>query len=125
MNDHKDDSLDFELLARYLSGESTPEEAIEVDDWILYSENNRRLFEQVSAAWQGISENIPQQTRRPASLHKINLYRVGIAASVLVLFGALWLLVRSPQKKPSGNTVSGTISYITKWAGKKILRDTL
>ena len=125
MDIHKGNNIDFELLAKYLSGESTPEEAIEVDDWISYSANNRRLFVEASHAWQSIAENVSQQVNRPASLHKINIYRVGIAASLMVLFGALWLIVRSPRKEHSGTITSGAVSYITKRAGKEILRDTL
>jgi len=125
MDVHKENNIDFELLAKYLSGESTPEEAIEVDDWISYSANNRRVFEQVSLAWQGTAEDVAERVNRPASPHKINIYRVGIAASLLVLFGALWLIVRSPQNEHSGNSTSNAVSYITKRAGKGILRDTL
>ena len=125
MNDHKDNNPDFQLLARYLAGESTPEEAVDVDDWILHCEDNLKLFEQVSAAWQGATENIPQQTRRPVPLRKLTRYGAGIAASLLLLFGGLWLLVRSPQKKPSDTIASAGTSFITKRAGKDILRDTL
>lgn len=124
MDNPKFNNFDYTLLAKYLSGEATPEEAIEVDDWIMYSEKNRLLFEQASAAWQG---NAPFQAGHAIKPFKraIYLYRVGIAASLLLLAGALWLLVRSDPKRPSGNITSNAVSNVTKWAHKNILRDTL
>jgi transmembrane sensor len=136
MNDDRNDKIDYPLLAKYLAGESTPEEAIAVDHWILHSENNRRVFEQVSAAWQGNARQ--GETGRSGTptgrliilrrLYRARTHlgvRVGIAASLLILCGALWLLVRSPQTRPSATNTANTISYITKRAGKDILRDTL
>jgi ferric-dicitrate binding protein FerR (iron transport regulator) len=125
MNDQKENNPDFRSLARYLAGESTPEEAMEVDDWILHSEKNRQLFEQVCAAWQGAAEDIPPQVRRLASLRKLRIYGMGIAASLLILFGGLWLFVRSPEKKSPSPIASAGTSYITKQASAEILRDTL
>ena len=124
MNNPKDDKVDFKWLTKYLAGEATPEEAIEVDDWILHSEDNRRLFEQMAATWEGMN-NIPFEATRRTSLYRVSLYRMGIAASLIVLFGAIWLLVRLPRKDVSGNTTPAAISYITKRAGSAILRDTL
>jgi ferric-dicitrate binding protein FerR (iron transport regulator) len=133
MNDPTLDNPDFTLLARYLSGESSPEEAMAIDDWIMHSEKNRLLFEQVSAAWQGI-DNVPVPSILPQAgqaipvnsfKRTIAIYRVGMAASLLALSVALWLLVHSPQKKLSGNINSDAISYVTKWAHKGFLRDTL
>src|SRR5215469_10242108 len=109
MNTTKDNNPDYKLLAKYLAGEATPEEAIEVDDWILRSENNRKLFDQVAATWQGIPADAPQQISRPASLFKIKAYQMGIAASILVLVGALWLFVRSPRKNPAHNATAAAI----------------
>ncbi|MBN9380403.1 MAG: FecR family protein [Chitinophagaceae bacterium] len=124
MDNSKFNNFDYTLLAKYLSGEATPEEAIEVDDWIMSSENNRLLFEQASTAWQG---NAPFQAGHAIKPLKrtIYLYRVGIAASLLLLAGALWLLVRPDQKSPPGHIISDAVSSVTKWAHKDILRDTL
>jgi transmembrane sensor len=128
MKNHKDDTPDYQLLARYLAGESTPEEAIEVDDWILSSEKNRKLFDQVSVAWQEVAKDDakdePLQKKRPAPIYKLNVYRIGIAASLVVLISAGWLLFRSPRKK-AADTPSPSVAYITKRAGQEILRDTL
>jgi transmembrane sensor len=121
MSEPNNHTVDFKGLARYLAGESTPEEAIEVDDWISHSADNRRLFERVAAGWQGIT-NVPIPARRKA-LPRVMLFRVGIAASILVVAGALWLFVHS--REVSGTNVTGGISYITKRAGKEMLRDTL
>jgi transmembrane sensor len=121
MSVHKHDKVDYKGLARYLAGESTPEEAIEVDNWILYSEENRKLFDRLAAGWLDI-RNMPMPAS-PRTLPGVMFFRVGIAASFLVVVGAFWLFFRS--RDVSGATAASGLSSITKKAGKEMLRDTL
>lgn len=125
MNDQRDKHVNYELLGKFLAGEASPEEAMEVDDWIQQSAENRILFEQVSASWRGI----PVQAT-PASYLKFRKYWIGVAASLLIVCSSLLLLYRSNHHKavnisPSGSHPSDNISLVTRNAGNEPVRDTL
>ncbi|GHM99207.1 anti-sigma factor [Cytophagales bacterium WSM2-2] len=50
--------VDDALLAKFLAGEATPEEAMLVTDWIDASEENKRLFTQSQQAWAMEDESV-------------------------------------------------------------------
>jgi transmembrane sensor len=50
MNNSKN-LLDEALIAKFVVGEATPEEAILVNDWIAESEENKIYFDQIESAW--------------------------------------------------------------------------
>jgi transmembrane sensor len=165
MNDQRDKKVNYELLGKFLSGEASPEEAIEVDDWMLQSAENRVLFEQVSASWKGIPFQAPQtaplsgksdQTGRtdqgPAirrigqpkgSAMQFRKYWIGIAASLLIVSGSVFLFFSSSHHhadrnvQTNGISYSGShlsdrdsqspdnISFVTRQAGAEIITDTL
>ncbi|MDR2233383.1 MAG: DUF4974 domain-containing protein [Tannerella sp.] len=91
------------LIAKYLSGESTPEETDQINQWRQSSVENEHLFRQSEESWQLFDTRhstnhydkertwagIQQQIRRQYSLSA--LWRVsGIAASIALLLG--WAL---------------------------------
>jgi transmembrane sensor len=43
--------LDEALIAKFLAGEATPQEAMLVNDWIAESEENKIHFDQLESAW--------------------------------------------------------------------------
>ncbi len=103
-NEHID-----QLIARYLAGEASPEEAVELDDWVEHSADNKRYFDQlrllfnqgrgvlatptfdVGAAWSSVAAGM----RAKPIAKVVPLYRRGwvqLAASLLLLVGLpLWL----------------------------------
>lgn len=46
-----EDTIDDVLIARFLAGEASPEEAMLVSDWIDRNEQNKLLFDQSQQAW--------------------------------------------------------------------------
>lgn len=85
-----------ELLSKYFSGNSLPEEAMFVYEWKEESNENRLYFENsekifygkakeidVHQAWSKVQDKINQSSRRANSF--VSVWR--IAASVIVLFG--------------------------------------
>lgn len=148
MNDQRDMTVNYELLGKFLSGEASPEEAIEVDDWIQQSAENRLLFDQVSASWKGIPLQSPQveqsrqaapESPKAAAVYplKFRRYWIGIAASLLILCGSLFLLFRPSHHQAvhisasDGHTPDKDnypqvhISLVTRQAGREIVKDTL
>jgi len=103
-NEHID-----QLIARYLAGEASPEEAVLLDDWVEQSADNKRYFDQlrllfnqgrgvsatpvfnVDAAWSTVAAGM----REKPIAKVVPLYRRGwaqLAASLLLLVGLpLWL----------------------------------
>jgi transmembrane sensor len=125
--------VEDELLAKYLSGEASPEEAMAVDNWVNESANNRLLFERARSVWQqtttGTSWELPDKTkllaairneRPPVKMVRLNFFRWSMAAAILILLGfaGAYLLQQSAQTPPSG-------SLVVRHAGKQLLRDTL
>lgn len=125
--------VDDELLAKYLSGEAAPEEAMAVDNWVSASNSNRVLFEQAMSVWKqttgGSAWQLPdklkalatiRQTTKPAKTGVVKIIRWSIAAAVLIglgLTGAYWLLHPAPA------TIAD--SLIVRQANQQLLRDTL
>lgn len=125
--------VDDELLAKYLSGEAAPEEAMAVDHWVSASNNNRVLFEQAMSVWEqtsgGSAWQLPdklkllatiRQATKPAKTGAVKMLRWSIAAAVLIGFGltgAYWLLHPAPATIPD--------SLVVRQANQQLLRDTL
>ena len=43
-----------ELLAKYLAGETSPQEKAEVETWIQKNEENRSYFQEMQASWEAV-----------------------------------------------------------------------
>ncbi|NLR77897.1 FecR domain-containing protein [Chitinophaga eiseniae] len=126
--------VDEEVLAKYLSGEASPEEAMAVDNWVKADDRNRRLFEQAMKVWEGAntgpSWQLPDpqiilaaiRAQAPAkSSGRIKAIRWSIAAAVLLLLGATGLYV-GWQKKNTGQPL---LALITRTAQDTPLQDIL
>jgi ferric-dicitrate binding protein FerR (iron transport regulator) len=125
--------VDDELLAKYLSGEASPEEAMAVDNWVSASNSNRVLFEQAMSVWKQTTSRsawqLPDklkllatitQAAKPAKTGAVKMLRWSIAAAVLIglgLTGAYWLLHPAPATRPG--------SLVVRQANQQLLRDTL
>jgi len=71
MNDSKN-GIDGILFGKYLAGEASPEEAIQLEDWISRSATNKLLFDQFVTTWNGIqSKTAYQSPNKEAAWHKI------------------------------------------------------
>ncbi|NLU95928.1 FecR family protein [Chitinophaga sp. Ak27] len=126
--------VDEEVLAKYLSGEASPEEAMAVDNWVKADDDNRRLFEQAMKVWEGTNTGSYWQLPDPQitltalrtqalakSSGRIKAIRWSIAAAVLLLLGATGLYV-GWQKK---NALQPPLALITRTAQDITLQDTL
>lgn len=125
--------VDDELLAKYLSGEASPEEAMAVDDWADASGSNRALFDQAMKLWEqtspGNTWQLPdklavlagiRKTQKPVKIVSVNRCRWSAAAAVLLLltaagfYGLLHKTVAPPAPL-----------WVTRQADKAELHDTL
>ena len=103
-------TVDDDLIAKYLSGEATPDEAIALSDW-LETPANKIRFSELESTWNNvgplhgahkvrtIDKDAAWRKVQPArSIGVSTGYRIGIAASImLVLLVGVWLYV---QKAP-------------------------
>jgi transmembrane sensor len=129
---------DYMLLGRYFSGEASPEEAIQLEEWLAASSANKQQFEQLSKVWSTISseeaciipdkeaffnqlkERFPQpHTAKTISLTK-KLTWLKIAASIIIITGAVLLFTVLRNKVQPQNTIA-----ITRQTQQSILNDTL
>lgn len=125
--------VDDSMLAKYLSGEASPEEAVAVDQWVSASRGNRVLLKQAMTIWAQIPENISWQlpekekwlrdfrrklSRRPP--RPLNRFRWMAAAliPILIVGTILWLI------HPGGNSKEIS-SWVTRSGGPAALPDTL
>src|SRR5690242_3960966 len=116
--------INDDLIARFLTGDALPEEAIAVTDW-MRDARNRDHFEQMEAtwrqtaavalpkfdkasAWKKVSNNVhmPPVTKGPVRTR--SLWPFGIAASLLVVALSAYFIFFSPTKAPESET--GTVS---------------
>lgn len=134
MNNPGHIQVDEEVLAKYLSGEASPEEAMAVDNWVKADDGNRRLFEQAMKVWErtntGPSWQLPDpqitftaiRAQAPAtSAGRIKVIRWSIAAAVLLLLGATSLYVGWQKKNPG----LPALALVTRIAQDIPLQDTL
>jgi ferric-dicitrate binding protein FerR (iron transport regulator) len=126
-----------DLIGKYLSGETSVEEASLLDRWIAESERNRKYFNQfkmifdraanvktiqnfnTDAAWSKLRSRLSQQpTGKVVQLKPFweNVY-LRVAASVIVILGVGFFLYRSFD-----TSVTNTINVV---ADRKIETDTL
>ena len=71
MNDPKN-GIDGILFGKYLAGEASPEEAIQLEDWISRSATNKLLFDQFVATWNSIqSKPAYQSPNKDLAWHEI------------------------------------------------------
>jgi transmembrane sensor len=93
-------TVDDDLIAKYLSGEATPEEAMALNDW-LESPVNRRYFDELESTWDKsypsrkinvIDKGEAWRKIKPARAIRPLSFSIGIAASVvLVLIAVVWI----------------------------------
>ncbi|MEI9919904.1 MAG: FecR domain-containing protein [Bacteroidota bacterium] len=99
-------TIDDDLIAKYLSGEATPEEAIALSDWLEVPANKIR-FEELESTWNHVNPSRKVRAiNKEAAWRKIQPtqplgisrnFRIGIAASImLVLVVGMWLYVQKP-----------------------------
>jgi len=100
---NQEEIVDDTLLAKFLAGEATPEEAMQVIDWIEKSKENKLVFDQSQRAWSmqkefssGISDKgeiLKLITRKNTSKKFVQFKLVTplrIAASLLILAAAAY-----------------------------------
>ena len=109
--------INDELIARYLTGDAEPEEAMALADW-LRIQDNREHFEELemvwrkaaampkpefgkAGAWQRVSATVHMPVATPVATRKFSLWPVGIAAAVLVLAASAYFLVNIQPSQPA------------------------
>lgn len=126
------------LLGKYLAGEASPAEAIQLEAWLAASPANKQLFEKISNIWSSLSseeycsipdkeaflQEIKNRVSQP-SLSKIFRLKKAtaftkIAASIILIAGAVTLITVLFQKKQAPTMIA-----ITRQTGQNILNDTL
>ncbi|MET0392054.1 MAG: FecR domain-containing protein [Chitinophagaceae bacterium] len=128
------DDLDF---VKYLAGEASPQEAMELENWIAQSDANRQAFDEAARTWSGVSgrkvypsvslEETWQQITDNA-MHRKNRARrrtIGyislLAAACLLAIVTVFYMKKDHIKK---DTI-GAVQYVTRETGEKIVRDSL
>jgi ferric-dicitrate binding protein FerR (iron transport regulator) len=110
------------LIVRYLSGEATAEEAMELDDWRQMSAGNEKYFQQycfvnekvmlanVSRKWDVDTAWLKLQTKLFGKAKRLifrPIHWVGVAAAALLLFVSVtYILRQSVSKSVSVQTVA-------------------
>src|SRR5271154_782854 len=117
------------LITKFFSGEALPEEAIELEDWINISAENKSYFDNYlkifalnvdiisndkTRAWKNINDTILKGEKNSKS-KVINWRLAGIAASIALIFG-IGLFINNQTKKEKG-----IIVYKAETASRKIL----
>lgn len=132
--------MDDQLLAKYLSGEATPEEAILVEEWLSIP-GNMEQFRQSAAVWAQLAgdplHRLPEQNStwqkiRPALQQRQNSrprahnswWKYSIAASILaILLAGSWFLFFRTSPNQEGDYMAR--EYVQRTATGQVLRDTL
>jgi len=138
MNNNSDTEINYALIGRYLCGEASPAEAIELEQWLSASPYNREQFEQVCRLWGDLSQDeqyaLPDKEaffqqiknnvhgQQPAKVHmlKKTKFRLSIAAGILFIISAalLFTIFLKDQTSPA-------VAVISRQTQQQILRDTL
>jgi transmembrane sensor len=138
MNNNSHTEVDYNLLGRYISGEASPAEAIELEEWLSASPENKQLFEKISqlagnlsseetcivpdrsAFFQQIKDQFPQLHQpKVSALKKVPVW-IKIAASILIVATAAILFIVRLKKDQPDNTMA-----VTRQTQQAILHDTL
>jgi transmembrane sensor len=138
MNNNSHTEVDYNLLGRYFSGEASPAEAIELEEWLSASPENKQLFEKISqlsgnlsseepcivpdrsAFFQQIKDQFPQLHQPKVYSFKIIPVWIKIAASFLIVASAALLFTLRLKKDQHDNTMA-----VTRQTQQAILHDTL
>lgn len=129
-NDSKTE-IDNTLFGKYLAGEASPEEAMQLEDWLAKSAANKLLFEQYMAAWDGFrTKDVYKLPDTPSAWRQFNpiskakgntgfkrlLTGYGVAAAVagiaILSIIILWLLNRTEPSASVGNTSFASVAEI-------------
>lgn len=108
MNEMPELHVDFELVAKYLAGEATPEEVRAVESWAAEAESNRKELENLrlmmevepetegfdtDAAWSRVSsQTVATPTTAPASRR----WLMPVAAAAILLIAVTFFFFRNP-----------------------------
>lgn len=141
--EEKNKHIDFQLLTKYIAGESTADEQKEVTSWLAESEANRKEYEELVKVWNALGttdsdqaididkewnsqknlQNSNSNTRRLVPLRNFIL----IAASIILVFGlsviGLKNFNRESIKTQYAETLQSTLpdgSRITLNSGSKL-----
>lgn len=138
MSNNNHTNPDYMLLGRYFSGEASPEEAIQLEEWLAASSANKQQFEQLSKVWSTLSsedaciipdkeaffnqlrERFPQPQSAKTIPLTSKLTWLKIAASIIIISGAVLLFTVLHNKVQPENTIA-----ITRQTQQSILNDTL
>jgi ferric-dicitrate binding protein FerR (iron transport regulator) len=123
-----EDAIDDALIAKFLAGEATPEEAMLVSDWIDRSEENKAWFNQSQQAWlqhQPVTEardyksdawKAIRQNISPAPAGKVVFFTpLRVAATILLLISVGTILYLLKPATPAQE------AWITENSNEKIL----
>ncbi|HEY5546907.1 MAG TPA: FecR domain-containing protein [Gemmatimonadaceae bacterium] len=127
------DHLDWDRLARYVSGESGATERADIERWAAGSDANRAMLESLRRRWNATSDGTPWNvdaawsrlaprlrdvkvepgvidldTRRAARPSWIGPARVGLVAAAAVLLVAVAVRMRTVDSAPAGTTMALT-----------------
>ena len=116
---YSQNDINYDLLGRYLAGEALPEEAIEAEDWITASEENKMIFEQLSAFWQEGDRTLPFPADKPAPVTKKKITWTWIAAAACICGLAVGTFLWKSRPLPPSNPI------VVHTAGITPLQDTL
>jgi len=97
--------IDDVLLSKFLAGEATPEEAIRVNTWIEFSEENRERYSQAERLWTmtAIGKDLPQTALGLRSFKRtrfVRSYRYAAVAAILLMFSVTAVLykIQTPNR---------------------------
>lgn len=127
--------ISYELLAKYFSGECSPEELAQVEEWKETSEENERILEELACILSSASAKVsdidacmeevldamrlPKDTKRPGLKNRSRLpLATAVAASLALLFGLAFLTqnkdrARSRASEMTISTLLGQKSKLT------------
>ncbi|MBC9909328.1 FecR family protein [Chitinophaga varians] len=102
----------YELIAKFLTGESSPEEAMRLEDWKAASNKHYEFYIHSVQLWEQIvgSVHLPKPTdeawrklrkKNQESNKKIVVIKITVAAAVTVLFFIGMLLLKSSDRQQS------------------------
>lgn len=138
MNNNNHTNADYLLLGRYLSGEASPAEAIQLEEWISAAAANKQQFEQLSKVWSTLSseescivpdkeaffnqlrEKFPQHAPPKITSFTKTITWVKIVAGILLIAGAAILVNVLNKKEPRK-----IVHSITRQTQETIINDTL
>ena len=112
--------IPYEIIARFLSGEATEQERLELDEWTLASDENMQIFEQMQDVWMQTAPvefepNTEKALKRVSEKvgHKKTILRpskrwmqIAAVAAVLIGIGLYFTLTFHPEKNQTVTTIA-------------------